>query len=530
MGGGGRSSDTNTNDIGGIIYGQKFTPDNYYATEREVYLFYLFHYGEWPDKNPNVSKDDLKRDIYVRRMLIQKADDLGIQAGDDAAVTAANGILHSRELIHALRYNGESIPLDTFVKQVLQPEGLDAADFENYVRHDLIINQLAQAMGLTGGLVTPQEAAMVYRREHQELSAQIVFFSASNYLSQVAVTPAAVAQFYTNYLADYRLPDRVQVSYIEFNITNFLAQSKAEWAKTNFDEQVEMAYDQYGTQAVPEEKTPEGAKAKIREILIRQRAQADARAQADEFANTVFNIDPAKPENLAIVAKQKGLAVHVTAPFDSQYGPEEFNAPEDFTKIAFGLSPDEPFSSPIVGPDGVYVIAFAGQLPSEIPSLEQIHARVTQDFQLHAATLLAQRAGTNFVYTLEISMAVGSSFASACAAAGLKPEILPPFSLSTKELPELADRAELSQFKQAAFATPVGRAGGFQETDGGGFIVFVQSQLPVDETRMDSDLPQFTATLRLQRENEAFNEWLMREGNRALRDTPIFRRSAATAQ
>ena len=41
-------------------------------------------------------------------------------------------------------------------------------------------------MGLTGELITPQEAAAVYQREHQELSAQIVFFSASNYLASVA--------------------------------------------------------------------------------------------------------------------------------------------------------------------------------------------------------------------------------------------------------------------------------------------------------------------------------------------------------
>jgi SurA-like protein len=522
--GGARNSD----DLGSIN-GIKVTPAAYAGMRHEVYIFHLFTYGAWPDQDPNLSDEDLERQIYARLMLIQKADDLGIYVADDAVATAANGILHSPELIRALKFNGESVPLDTFVKQILQPEGLDAADFENFTRHDLVIEQLQRAMGLTGQLVTPQEAAMVYRREHQELSAQIVFFSASNYLSQVAVTPDAVAQFYTNYLAAYRLPDRVQVSYVEFNITNFLAQSKAEWAKTNFDEQVDAVYNQYGAQGFPEEKTPEAAKAKIREILIRQRALAAARIRADEFANAVFSLDPAKPENLATVARQKGLAVHVTAPFDSQYGPAEFTAPEGFTKIAFGLSTDEPFSSPIIGPDGVYVIAFAGQLPSEIPPLEQIRTRVTQDFQLHAATLLAQRAGTNFIHTLTSALADGKSFASTCLAAGLQPEILPPFSRATRELPELADRAELSQLKQVAFATPVGDTSGFQETDDGGFIVLVQSQLPVDETAMESDLPQFTASLRQRRETEAFNDWLLREANRSLKDTPVFHPPATGA-
>ena len=93
------------------------------------------------------------------------------------------------------------------------------------------MEQLQQAIGLTGELVTPQEAAAAYQREHQELSAQMVFFSASNYLSSVIVTPAAVDQFYTNFLAEYRLPDRVQVSYVAFEVTNYLARPAKSWPK-----------------------------------------------------------------------------------------------------------------------------------------------------------------------------------------------------------------------------------------------------------------------------------------------------------
>ena len=38
-------------------------------------------------------------------------------------------------------------------------------------------------MGLSGRLITPQEAATLYQRENQEVPPQIVFFSASNYLA-----------------------------------------------------------------------------------------------------------------------------------------------------------------------------------------------------------------------------------------------------------------------------------------------------------------------------------------------------------
>ena len=39
--------------------------------------------------------------------------------------------------------------------------------------------------------------------------------------------------------------------------------------------------------------------------------------------------------------------------------------------------------------DAVYVLAFGRRLPSEIPPLDQIRSRVTRDYQLSAATLLA---------------------------------------------------------------------------------------------------------------------------------------------
>ena len=518
MGGGG-----GVNADFGSVYGKKISKDDYVNAEHEFELFYFLHYDEWPDK---MTADDMTRETYVRLLLIQKANDLGIYIGDNAVATAANDILSSPDLVRALKANAQSVPPDVFVKEILEPRGLTAADFENFVRHDLAIQQLVQTLGLAGALVTPQEAAAIYQREHEELSAQIVFFSASNYLSQVAVSPEAVGQFYTNEMAAYRLPDRVQVSYVEFNVTNYLAQARAEL--TNLDDLVQMNYDKLGPDYFPDAKTPAAAKAKIRELLIRQRALADAHLQANDFANGVFNLNPDKPmpEDLATVAKQKNLAVKITAPFSEQSGPEEFPAPDDFAKAAFGLTPDAPFAGPITGPDGVYVIASDKVLPSEIPTLAEIHERVTRDFQLHEAAALAQRAGMNFAGTLTATLATGKSFTVACIGAGVVPETLTPFSLSTQELPEVGGGAELNELKQAAFSAGVGRASGFEQTDDGGFIVYVQSQLPVDQAEMNSEFPQFLAAVRSRRQNEAFNEWLNIEAHNQFGNLPAFQQPA----
>src|ERR1017187_1948319 len=72
-GGGGRVS----NDFG-TIYGHKITLEDYVEARNEFYIFYRIHYNLWPDKNPNLSKIDLEREIYVRLLLNHKAGALGV--------------------------------------------------------------------------------------------------------------------------------------------------------------------------------------------------------------------------------------------------------------------------------------------------------------------------------------------------------------------------------------------------------------------------------------------------------------------
>ena len=155
--------------------------------------------------------------------------------------------------------------------------------------------------------MTPSEARSRYEREYQEYLTEAVFLTGTNYLGRVTAAPAeAVARFYTNEMSAYRLPERVQVSYVAFGITNLLAQ--AERTFTNLTEQVEGAYRSLGTNSIHFGKTPQEAKVKIREELIREQALRDASGKADEFANELFDMNPVQAGNLAALAKTSKVA------------------------------------------------------------------------------------------------------------------------------------------------------------------------------------------------------------------------------
>jgi hypothetical protein len=323
-------------------------------------------------------------------------------------------------------------------------------------------------------------------------------------------------------MAAYREPDRVQVYYIAIEASNFLAAAEQKIGKTNVTLQAASYYNQHGMEAVPDAKTPEEAKAKIAELIVHQGALAAAAEQAKAFVTDLYAMDPVKPENLVTLAKQKGVAVRTSSPFSATTGPVEFSAPTEFTKSAFKLNADSPFSKPIAGTDAIYIMALAGQLPTAIPPLDQIKARVTQDFQERSAAALAQSAGTNFFITATVQMAAGKTFAQAAISAGQSPLVLTPFSLSSSEVPEAGDHAEVGQLKQAAFTTPAGHISNFFPTSDGGFVLFVQSLLPLDETKKTADMPQFLSQIRRARQNESFNLWLETEASHELRDTPVY--------
>ena len=508
--GGTRGGGGSRNGGFGMIYGKPVTAEAFAAAQREFYIdYWRRNNGEFPDRNPNFNRTDMERDIYVRLMLMQKARDLGVHVSEESLADGASGLLRQIG-------NGHDVPMSQFLERVLQPEGLNADDFQRFVRDELAIQQLIQTLGLPGALVPPQEAGQLYDREHQDVSAQAVFFSATNYLAQVAATATAVAQFYTNNMAVYREPDRVSVNYLAYDLTNYFAAAEQKIGKTNLTSQAEAYFAQHGLEAVPGAKTPEEAKAKIRDVFLRQGASAAAVEQAKQFVTELFAMDPVVPENLVTLAKKNGLALRTTAPFAAADGPEEFPAPAEFTKIAFKLNADSPFSKPMAGAEAVYVIGLAKQLPSAIPPLDQIHARVVENFQNHEAALKAQTAGTNFYYTAAVQMAAGKTFAQAAVAAGQAPLALSPFSLSSQEVPEAGDHAEINQLKQAAFTTQPGHLSKFFPTTDGGFVLFVQSLLPADESKKISELPLFLSQVRRSRESEAFNIWLQTEANREL--------------
>ena len=124
----------------------------------------------------------------------------------------------------------------------------------------------------------------------------------------------------------------------------------------------------------------------------------------------------------------------------------------------FELSPtNELIAGPIVGEEAIYVIAFNQRIPSEIPPFDQVQERVAADYKFGQALSKARAAGLEFAQSVSNGLAQGKTFSEICAEAKVTPITLPPFSISTQEMPEVEDKLSLMQLKNIAFRTTPGR-------------------------------------------------------------------------
>lgn len=499
----------------GTIAGRTISRDEAYAAFNEARLRYrLFSgTGTWPDEdNSGRQFFNQDRETQTRLFIIETLRQMNFQVSEKAVADwVASVFVDPDRRFRSDLYQG-------FIKNVLQPRGMNAETLLQFARHEIGLQHLIQIAGQTGQLIPPQEVETLFRSQNEQFQSSVVLFAASNHAASVTIDPAGLATFFTNQMARYRIPERVQVSYVQFDTTNFLAEADSLLGqRTNLAQIIDAIYTQRGTNEFRESDgrpmAADAAKALIQSELRLNQALLRARTKATDFADELFELHEKQPnqaDQLDQLASAKGLTSKTTEPFDTT-GPRGLALPPDFTRAAYRLTPEEPNSPPIVSSNHVYVIALKRRIPSEVPALETIQARVTDDYRQHLATEAARQAGRTFHQNLTNGLAQGKSWDALCAEAGVAPVKLPDFSPATRFLPEIESKVSLALLRSAVTELQANKPSRFVEFRDGGFVAYLHARNPVNEDKLKSDLSAFADELRQERQYEAFNEWLRRQ-------------------
>jgi hypothetical protein len=520
----------------GSINGKAIGQTEFYEAYRETRLQEFMRSGKWPGNEEAVSRM-LERQAANRVYIIHKMREMSIEPSDKAIGLMTQEHLHD-------------YPYQAFIQTYLQPNGLTAADYERYVRHEAGIRQLVATAAVSARFVNPKEAETLWKKENQEIDTKVALFSPSNYLSQVVISNGALENFYTNRQTLYRLPERTVLSYLAFAATNFLVEADQVIAlRTNINDQVNEFYLRGGTNVwkdtngVP---MPEvEAKAKIREELRLSEARAIARRAAAQFGTELMNLpEPNKLPTLEKLAADKKYVIHNTQPFDHQNGLDEFKdermpvtrGEEEETvsfvqtlrQKALTLTDERPILfNAIPGYNAVYMIALKGKIPSELQSFETVKTKLTDDYKNFMAQDMARKAGMTFHTNLTNGLALKKSFDEIAKADKVLVIDVPPFSPSTRSLTNLDSRINLRLLQNFVGTLEVGQASPFIPQ--GGLIIYVAARPPIDEKKMAAEMDEFMGTLRQVRQSDAFNNWFRRQADKDRLQGPPQRDSAISA-
>jgi len=509
----------------GSMNGQPFTRAESYDAMKEIQLAHIIRTGR-PPGSDEATRSALERDGISRLFLIYKLKEMDIHPSEKAI-----GAMMEEQI--------RDYPLAKFEQDFLQPNGLTFADYRRFLANEVGIRQLFSAAAVSARLVSPQEAEALYRKQNQEVATEIVGFWATNFLDKVVVTNGAVATYFSNRMALYRVPERAVISYVVFEPSNYLAEAEVEAKKiTNMTEIVTRAYFEKGTNewkdAGGKALTEAEAKKKILDDIHLRLALTSARRAASEFGTKLMNEpEPNKVTNFDRLAGAAKLTVRATQPFDGTAGLEEFKhedaelerGEEPFTDVlrkrALSLPPDRPvLFNPIPGRHGIYMIAFKQRVPSSLPVLSQIESKVTADYKHDMALQMARTAGRAFHTSVTNGLAAKKPFDEICAAAKVTPVNLPLYSPSTRSLTNIDQRVEFRLLQSLTADMSVGEATGFMSQPEGGYVAYVKARPPIDETKMKTELPEFIANMRQYRQSEAFNKWFQRQAELAKLSAP----------
>lgn len=515
-GSGGRGSAPKVNR--GMIADRAISDTEFHNALRELEILYFFRTREWPAlsdfKKVGIEPD---REVYNRILVRELMRRNNVEVTPEAVAIWIKTVFRS----------GEGQPFsrsayDSFLAAIGQ-HGADAQDLERFASLEIGRDHLASVFGASGELVTPAEARAAYHREHDLMVTEMVTFPASNYLAKVQVQESAVANYYTNYAANYRIPEKRSAIYVAFPYTNYLAEAdKGIAGITNFESQVELHYLQSGATNFTDEATgrvlsKEEAIAKIKSDEREQFARIKARQDAAKLINQVFAATSTTnlAGNLDLLRKvtsTNGLALETSAPFERGGQPMGLDVPPDFAEGAFSVTAMKPVpSSPIMGKDAAYVVGHGMVVPSRLQSLDEVHSQVVADFKASESLKLAREAGQLFSASLTNAASAGKKFSELAAAAGHKAEPVPPFSITSTEIPGMDPSLPLRFFQQIGFSLKPGETARYEQIGRVGVVLHLVDRKPVDEAKLQAELPDFTKRIQTQRRSQAFMDWVNRQ-------------------
>jgi len=473
----------------------------------------VFSSGRQPARSLEF-EDQLNIEAVQRLILLRKAREFGISASDDEVV-------QQLRMLPAFLNEQKQFDPDRYQRYVnfLNNLSISEAQLAETIREQIELSRL-RALVATAAKVTPAELKLAYTPLHEETTIDYVEFNGADRKEKFTVKDDEAKAFYDQNKEKFRKPAQVKVREVYFTISE--ARKSVTLGEGEIGEYYELNKNKY----LDDQKKPRllaDVKDEVKKDLLDLRAERLAGDRATGFSVKLVHEPGAARPDFAKIAADFGITPHETDFFSLRGTVAGVSAGLQFNQAAFSLSPEVPFSDPVRGEDGYYVMEYIASKPSEVPPFDEVKEQVVDLLKQQQARDAAVKQGRELAAKVKEAVTAGKNFSDVCASAGVKARTTEPFTIAqdTTNIP-FANR-----IKDMALGMPTNAVSDFILTPNGGLFFHVKQRTPPNPEDFEKNKVQLAAQLLDRNRQALFEDW----ANSVMRDEHVeYKRKAHPRQ
>lgn len=457
------------NEIG-KIYGE---PVSTVELQRSARLFNLARQlGMVEFLQDMVSNAQTEDDAYTeftwnRLVLKHEAERLGIQPLPKQVAGVISGLqpFRGESGFDINKYN-------EFTKAALPAMGFGEGQLEELAADSLTLDRLKELVG-TGVQVPATESQDNYERAFGKFNVVVARLNSADLGKDVQITDDDVAKYYEAHKSELLSDEKRKVNLVSFALTEEQKQLKGKERTEPLQKVADRAND--FTQALLEK-------------------GADFRQVAAKFE----------------------VPVLTTGDFTKSAPDPALAANPQLATYAFRLTPEQPNSDIVQGPDSFTVLHLEGLDPAKPLTIEEARPKIADSLKSQRVSEMLAAKGAEAASKIRDAMKNGTPPEQAIQQAGFQPERIPPFALMNQPSP-MADpnkppepeTPDLNSIKGAVAELNAGQTTDFVPTQNGGLVAVLEKRDPPAPVEgVDPARAMFEGRLLNNKREIAFREWL----------------------
>jgi peptidyl-prolyl cis-trans isomerase D len=361
-----------------------------------------------------------------------------------------------------------------FTQTTLPALGFNESQIEELVSDQLALNRLKDLLA-SGVGVSDSESLDNYQRTHGKMDVAVVRLNKEDFQKDVKITDEDIAKYFEAHKDQLKSEEKLRVEFVTFEL------AEAEKKLTG-------------------------------------KERVDALQKVANRANDFSQALLAKDANFTALASQFQGPVAATGEFTKTTPDPKLASNSQLTQYAFLLTQQEPYSDPVQGTDGFFVLHLLAITEARPLSLEEAKPKITDTLKTERLKELLSTKGAEVARQIREALKNGKPLDAAAQQAGVKLEQIPPFALVENPTPKpekekepkepKADTPDLPMIKNSVAELAPGEVTEFVPTEKGGLIAALEKREPVDPAAYAQAKPMFEYPYLQRKRTIVFFEWL----------------------